>query len=65
MNYIHTIEVGGEQYRLRDLSVIDDASVAPEKTWSAQKLTALVGDLDTALDALLVIQNSLLGGDGQ
>ena len=63
MNYIHTIRVGETEYAVG--SAIDDASTAPEKTWSAQKLTALVGDLDTALDALLVIQNSLLGGDGQ
>ena len=61
MDYIHTIRVGGIDYPIAP--AIDDTSADPEKTWSAQKLAATLGDLDSALDALLAIQNALLGGD--
>ena len=63
MLYIHTIRVGDEDYAIAP--AIDDTSADPEKTWSAQKLAATLGDLDAALDALLAIQNQLLGGDSQ
>lgn len=63
MPYIHTIRVGDEDYAIAP--AIDDTSADPEKTWSAQKLAATLGDLDAALDALLAIQNQLLGGDSQ
>ena len=63
MNYIHTIRVGDTDYAVG--SAIDDTSAAADKTWSARKLTALVGDLDAALDALLALQNGLLGGAEQ
>lgn len=63
MPYIHTIRVGDEDYAIAP--AIDDASADPEKTWSAQKLDATLGNLDAALDALLAIQNQLLGGDSQ
>ena len=61
MPYIHTIRVGDEVYAIAP--AIDDTSADPEKTWSAQKLAATLGDLDAALDALLAIQNALLGGE--
>ena len=63
MNYIHTIRVGETEYAVG--SAIDDASGAADKTWSAQKLSQTIGQLDAALDALLALQNSLLGGAEQ
>ena len=33
-----------------------------EKTWSAQKLTEMLGDLDRALDRILALQETYLGG---
>lgn len=65
MSFIHTIRVGEREYRLRDLLVIDDESDQPEVTWSARKLTDLLGDMEQALDGILAIQQSLTGGDGQ
>lgn len=61
MDYIHTIRVGGVDYAIAP--AIDDTSADPQKTWSAQKLTATLGNLDEALDTLLAIQAALLGGD--
>lgn len=61
MSYIHTIRVGETDYLLSP--AIDDTSADPEKTWSAQKLTACLGDIDAALDGVLAIQNTLLGGE--
>lgn len=61
MPYIHTVRVGETDYTIAP--AIDDTSADPEKTWSAQKLTACLGDLDAALDAVLAIQNALLGGE--
>lgn len=63
MNYIHTIRVGQQEYAIAP--AIDDTSADPKKTWSAQKLTATLGDLDTALASLLALQDTLLGGGGQ
>jgi len=61
MSYIHTIRVGDTEYSIAP--AIDDTSADPEKTWSAQKLTACLGDMETALDGILAIQSALLGGD--
>ena len=61
MPYIHTIRVGETDYAIAP--AIDDTSADPEKTWSAQKLATTLGDLDAALDAVLAIQNALLGGE--
>ena len=61
MSYIHTIRVGDTDYQISP--AIDDTSADPDKTWSAKKLSACLGDMDTALDAILAIQNTLLGGD--
>ena len=63
MPYIHTIRVGEKDYQIAP--AIDDTSADPQKTWSAQKLTACLGDLEAALDAVLQIQTTLLGGEAQ
>ena len=63
MPYIHTIRVGEKDYQIAP--AIDDTSADPEKTWSAQKLSNTLGQLDAALDQLLTLQNTLLGGDAQ
>ena len=63
MPFIHTIRVGETDYQIAP--AIDDSSADPEKTWSAKKLTQTLGDLETALDALLSMQESLMGGDSQ
>ena len=61
MPYIHTIRVGDVDYAIAP--AIDDTSADPQKTWSAQKLSQTIGQLDAALDAVLALQNQLLGGD--
>jgi hypothetical protein len=61
MPYIHTIRVGETDYEIAP--AIDDTSADPGKTWSAKKLTETLGDLESALDAALAIQETLLGGD--
>lgn len=51
-------------------SQIDDSIVSATKTWSSQKINGLVGDIETALDAIIAeqeaiiaIQEALIGGD--
>lgn len=63
MNYIHTIRVGEQEYAIAP--AIDDGSQAADKVWSAQKLTQTLGDLDTALEQILALQQSYLGGATQ
>lgn len=60
MNHIHTIRVGETDYAIAP--AIDDSSAAADKTWSAQKLTEMLGDLDRALDRILALQETYLGG---
>lgn len=45
-------------------SQIDDSVVSATKTWSSKKIDGLIGDTESALDAIIEIQNSLIGGDG-
>ena len=60
-----TLTVNGQTYTVADPDAahIDDASAAPDKTWSAQKLSAALGDVETALDGIIAIQNELMGGE--
>ena len=60
MNYIHTIRVGETDYAISP--AIDDASAAADKTWSAQKLSRTLGNIDQALDSVLALQQTYLGG---
>ena len=63
MQYIHTIRVGETDYAIAP--AIDDTSADPQKTWSAQKLSQTLGQLDAALDGILALQQTYLGGDSQ
>ena len=59
-----TLTVNGQTYTVADPDAahIDDTSVSPDKTWSAEKLQGLMGDVEKALDSIIAIQNELLGG---
>lgn len=59
-----TLTVNGQTYTVADPDAahIDDSSAAPDKTWSAEKLSATLGDVETALDSIIEIQNGLIGG---
>lgn len=60
-----TLTVNGQTYTVADPDAahIDDTSTARDMTWSAQKLSATLGDVETALDGILAIQNELIGGE--
>jgi hypothetical protein len=53
-------------------AIIDDNDVTFDKTWSSSKILdeimvhvdAAVGDIETALDGIIAIQNELIGGGG-
>lgn len=40
---------------------INDNVVSPTTTWSSQKIDSLVGDVEAALDAIIAIQEELIG----
>lgn len=61
MNVFKTLTVGGQTYTVA--AGVDDSAVSPDTTWSSEKLSGLLGDVETALDAVIVIQNALIGGD--
>lgn len=60
-----TLTVNGQTYTVADPDAahIDDSSTAPDKTWSAEKLSATLGDVETALDGIIAMQNELIGGE--
>lgn len=60
-----TLTVNGQTYTVADPDAahIDDSSTAADKTWSAEKLSGTLGDVETALDGILAIQNELIGGE--
>lgn len=60
-----TLTVNGQTYTVADPDAahIDDSSTAPDKTWSAEKLQGVLGDVETALDEIVAIQNELMGGN--
>lgn len=62
-----TLTVNGQTYTVADPDAahIDDSSAAPDKTWSAEKLSATLGDVETALDSIIEIQNDLIGGGAE
>lgn len=66
MKQIKTLTVNGQTYRITDGSAarIDDTAVADGSTWSSSKLAGTLGDVESALDGILGIQNGLIGGDG-
>lgn len=41
---------------------IDDENTGPKSTWSSEKIASEIGSIETALDAIIEIQNSLIGG---
>lgn len=62
MNIFKTLTVGGQTYALA--AGIDDGAVSADTTWSSEKLNNLAGNVETALDAIIAIQEQLIGGDG-
>lgn len=65
MKQIKTLTVNGQIYRITDESAarIDDTAVSDGSTWSSSKLAGTLGDVESALDGILSIQNGLIGGD--
>ena len=60
-----TLTVNGQTYTVAvpDAAHIDASSTARDKTWSAEKLSATLGDVETALDGIIAMQNELTGGE--
>lgn len=60
-----TLTVNGQTYTVADPDAahIDDSSTARDKTWSAEKLSGTLGDVQTALDGIIAMQNELIGGE--
>ena len=58
------LTVNGQSYEVCDPQAarIDDNALTSDKTWSAQKLSGVLGDVENALDGILNIQNVLIGG---
>ena len=44
------------------IGLLDDDKTAPGYTWSSQKIATEIGSIETALDSIIAIQNSLMGG---
>lgn len=63
MKKMKILTVNGQSYEVCDpqAAKIDDDAVSADKTWSAQKLSGVLGDLDATLDGILEIQNGLIG----
>ena len=66
MKKLKTLTVNGERYQITDPEAarIDDTAVADGSTWSSSKLAGTLGDVASALEGILAIQNQLTGGDG-
>ena len=64
MKKMKILTVNGQSYEVCDpqAAKIDDGAVTADKTWSAQKLSGVLGELETALNGILEIQNVLIGG---
>lgn len=43
---------------------INDNVVSANTTWSSRKINSLIGDVESSLDEIIALQNSLIGGDG-
>ena len=63
MKQIKTLTVNGQTYRITDGSAarIDDTAVSDGSTWSSSKLAETLGDVESAIDGILMIQNELMG----
>lgn len=61
---MRTLTVNGQTYTVADPDAahIDDSSVSPDMTWSAEKLQGLLGNVEGALDEIIAIQDALMGG---
>lgn len=44
------------------VALLADSFTAPGFTWSSQKIATEIGSIETALDGIITIQNSLIGG---
>lgn len=65
MKQIQTIIINGVRYDIYDPSAarVDDVAVSAESTWSSDKINTLLGDVESALDSVLAIQEELTGGE--
>lgn len=61
MNVFKTLTVNGQTYQVA--SAVDDQAVSPDTTWSSEKISGQLGAVETALDAIIVIQEQLIGGE--
>ena len=63
MKKMKILTVNGQSYEVCDpqAAKIDDNAATADKTWSSQKLSGVLGDLDATLDGILEIQNGLIG----
>lgn len=43
---------------------INDNVVSASTTWSSMKINSLIGDVESSLDEIIALQNSLIGGEG-
>lgn len=62
MNIFKTLTIGGQTYAVA--AGIDDGAVSADTTWSSEKLHTLVGNVEASLDAIIAIQELLIGGEG-
>ena len=52
----------GDSYTLTDADKAEIAAEATENTYTKAEIDAMIGDVDTALDAILALQQSYIGG---
>ena len=61
MNLFKTLTVDGQTYTVA--AGVDDGAVSADTTWSSKKIDDQLGNIATALDGIIAIQNGLIGGD--
>lgn len=66
MKKLKILTVNGQNYEISDPQAarIDDTAVGAEKTWSSQKLSSILGNVEESMDGIIAIQNELIGGGG-
>lgn len=64
MKKMKILTVNGQSYTVCDPEAahIDDGVVAGDMTWSSQKLSDVFGDVESAVDEIISLQNRLIGG---
>ena len=62
MNTFKTLTIHGQTYAIA--SDIQDDTIAKDTTWSSEKIDDQLGNVEASLDAILALQNTLMGGDG-